>query len=65
MTNSEMAWIKELFYSVEVYMINPNDSAEYWRVWIADTEITEKRKVGLFEVDFVVNLSQDIITHRI
>ena len=65
MTNSEMAWIKELFYSVEVYMVNPNDSAEYWRVWIADTEITEKRKVGLFEVDFVVNLSQDIITHRI
>jgi hypothetical protein len=65
MTNSEMAWIKELFYSVEVYMVNPNDSSEYWRVWIADTEITEKRKVGLFEVDFVVNLSQDIITHRI
>ena len=65
MTNSEMSWIKELFYSVEVYMVNPNDSGEYWRVWIADTEITEKRKVGLFEVDFVVNLSQDIITHRI
>jgi hypothetical protein len=65
MTNSEMSWIKELFYSIEVYMINPNDSGEYWRVWIADTEITEKRKVGLFEVDFVVNLSQDIITHRI
>ena len=60
-----MSWIKELFYSVEVYMVNPNDSGEYWRVWLTDTEITEKRKVGLFQVDFTVNLSQDIITHRI
>jgi hypothetical protein len=65
MTNSEMIWLKELFYSVEVYLVNPDDSSQYWRCWISDTDIIEKKKVGLFEVDFVLNFSQDIITHRI
>ena len=65
MTNSEMIWIKELFYSVEVYLVNPDDSSQYWRCWISDTDIIEKKKVGLFEVDFVLNFSQDIVTHRI
>jgi hypothetical protein len=54
-----------LFYSVEVYLVNPDDSSQYWRCWISDTDIIEKKKVGLFEVDFVLNFSQDIITHRI
>jgi len=64
-TNAEMAWLKELFYSVEVYLVNPNDPNEYWRCWITDTEINEKKKPGLFTIQFNLNISQDIITHRI
>lgn len=64
-TNAEMAWLKELFYSVEVYMVNPNDANEYWRCWISDQDIIEKKNPGLFTIEFTLNLSQDIITHRI
>lgn len=64
-TNSEMAWIKDLFYSVEVYIENPEDNSQYWRVWLSDITVTEKKHPGLFEVTFTVNLSQDIVTHRI
>lgn len=64
LTNSDMLWIKDLFYSTEVYMLNPDDLSEYWRCWISDTDIIEKRKVGLFEVGFTLNLSQDIVTMR-
>ena len=63
--NSEMAWIKDLFYSAEVYIQNPDDNSQYWRVWLSDTTITEKKQPGVYEVQFRVNLSQDIITHRI
>ena len=63
--NSEMAWIKDLFYSAEVYIQNPTDSSQYWRVWLSDLTITEKKQPGVFEAQFRVNLSQDIITHRI
>lgn len=65
MTNSEMAWVKDLFYSVEVYLVNPANSSEYLRCWISDTEVAERRKVGLFDVSFTLNLSQDVVTHRI
>jgi len=65
LTNSEMLWIKELFYSVEVYLVNPDDSSQFWRCWISDTDVIEKKKIGLFEVSFTLNLSQDIVTHRI
>jgi hypothetical protein len=60
-----MAWIKDLFYSAEVYIQNPTDSSQYWRVWLSDLTITEKKQPGVFEAQFRVNLSQDIITHRI
>ena len=60
-----MAWIKDLFYSVEVYIENPEDNSQYWRVWLSDITVTEKKHPGLFEVTFTVNLSQDIVTHRI
>jgi hypothetical protein len=65
LTNAEMTWIKELFYAVEVYVVNPDDSSQFWRCWISDTSIVEKRNPGLFQVDFVLNISQDIVTHRI
>lgn len=64
-TNVEMAWLKDLFYSVEVYVVNPNDSSEYWRCWITDQDVIEKKNPGLFTIEFTLNLSQDIITHRI
>jgi hypothetical protein len=64
-TNAEMAWLKDLFYSVEVYVVNPNDSSEYWRCWISDQDVIEKKNPGLFTIEFTLNLSQDIITHRI
>jgi hypothetical protein len=64
-TNTEMSWLKELLYSVEVYMVNPSDSSEYWRCWISDTDITERKNPGLFNIEFSLNLSQDIVTHRI
>lgn len=64
-TNVEMAWLKDLFYSVEVYVVNPNDSSEYWRCWLSDQDVIEKKNPGLFTIEFTLNLSQDIITHRI
>ena len=64
-TNVEMAWLKDLMYSVEVYVVNPNDSSEYWRCWITDQDVIEKKNPGLFTIEFTLNLSQDIITHRI
>ena len=64
-TNAEMAWLKDLLYSVEVYVVNPNDSSEYWRCWISDQDVIEKKNPGLFTIEFTLNLSQDIITHRI
>ena len=60
-----MAWLKDLLYSVEVYVVNPNDSSEYWRCWISDQDVIEKKNPGLFTIEFTLNLSQDIITHRI
>jgi hypothetical protein len=65
LTNTDMAWLKELFYSVEVYVVNPDDSSEYWRCWLSDTDVIERKKVGLFEISFTLNFSQDIVTHRI
>jgi len=48
-----------------VYVVNPNDSSEYWRCWLSDQDVIEKKNPGLFTIEFTLNLSQDIITHRI
>lgn len=63
--NSELAWLKELFYSPEVYIQNPDGSDEYWRVNVSDGNFVEKRFPALSEVSFTLNISQDVITHRL
>ena len=60
-----MVWLRELLYSAEVYIQNPDGSDNYWRVFLSDITQTDKRSRGLIELQMQVNLSQQIVTHRV
>ena len=63
--NSLMAWVKELFASPEVYIENPNDSSEYWRIYTTPGTVVERQSKGIVELQFEINLSQNPITHQL
>jgi hypothetical protein len=64
-TNTDADWIRELFASAEVYIQNPDGSAEYWRVFVSPASFVEQVHKGVVDVSFELNISQDVVTHRI
>jgi len=64
-TNTDADWIRELFASAEVYIQNPDGSAEYWRVFISPASFVEQVNRGTVAIGFELNISQDVVTHRI
>jgi hypothetical protein len=65
LTNENALWIRELFHSAEIYMQNPSGALEYWRAYITPATFQERAKKGFFEIEFELNLSQDVVTHRV
>ena len=58
-------WLRELLTSAEIYLINPEDSSELWRVFPDPNTYTERVGFGLVPVSFDLNLSQDYVVHRV
>ena len=64
-TNSEYAWLRSILWSAELYIANPDDLTEYWRVYPANISQVEKAARGIIEWNFDLEISQDIVTHRV
>lgn len=62
---SKAKWLRELLTSAEVYIVNPDDEAELWRVYPEPNTYTERVGRGLINLSFDLALSQDLITHRV
>ena len=63
--NKKAIWLREMITSAEVYIVNPDDAAELWRVFPSNLTYTEKVGFGLVDIAFDLNLSQDYVTHRV
>jgi len=64
-TNSEYGWLRSILWSAELYIANPNDLTEYWRVYPANITQVERAARGIIEWSFDLEISQDIVTHRV
>jgi hypothetical protein len=59
-----MEWLRDLYHSAEVYIENPDSSGNYWRVYVIPGTFTEAKR-GIVEMEFELQISQDIVTHRV
>ena len=64
-TNTEYGWLRSILWSAELYIANPNDLTEYWRVYPANITQVERAARGIIEWSFDLEISQDIVTHRV
>lgn len=58
-------WLRELLTSAEIYLVNPEDATELWRVWPDPNTYTERVGYGLVSIGFDLNLAQDYVIHRV
>jgi hypothetical protein len=58
-------WLRELLTSAEIYLVNPDDATELWRVFPDPNTYTERVGFGLVPISFDLNLSQDYVVHRV
>jgi hypothetical protein len=58
-------WLRELLTSAEIYIVNPDDATELWRVFPDPNTYTERVGFGLVPISFDLNLSQDYVVHRV
>jgi len=58
-------WLRGLLTSAEIYLINPEDATELWRVFPDPNNYVEAVGFGLVSIGFDLNLSQDYVVHRV
>jgi hypothetical protein len=58
-------YLRALITSAEIYIVNPDDEAELWRVFPSDLTYVERVGFGLVNIGFDLNLSQDYVLHRV
>lgn len=58
-------WLRSLLSSAEIYLINPDDSSELWRVFPDPNNYVEAVGFGLVSIGFDLNLSQNYVVHRV
>jgi len=58
-------WLRSLLSSAEIYLINPDDSNELWRVFPDPNNYVEAVGFGLVSIGFDLNLSQNYVVHRV
>ena len=58
-------WIRGLLTSAEIYLINPENGSELFRVFPDPNNYVEAVGFGLVSIGFDLSLSQDYVVHRV